>query len=93
MLVASASGSPTGTFIFDNLGNSYSRSCMTIGNSNNNQGYSNAVSALLRDVPVQGTITVDNVPEEATTLTFKIGVSVCQGKSYTHMTFKNVPIN
>lgn len=92
MLVASASGSPTGTFIFDNLGNSYSRSCMTIGNSNNNQGYSNAVSALLRDVPVQGTITVDNVPEDATTLTFKIGVSVCQGKPYTHMTFKNVPI-
>ena len=92
MLVSPANGASMGTFIFDNLGNSYRNSYMTIG-SNNNQRTSTMGSAIPQDVPVQGTITIDNVPEEATTLTFKIGVSVCQGKPYTHMTFKNVPIN
>ena len=91
MLVRPANGASMGTFIFDNLGNSYRSSYMTIG-SDNNQRIATMGGAIPQDVPVQGTITIDNVPEEATTLTFKIAVSVCKGKPYVHMTFKNVPI-
>ena len=91
LLLAPANGVATGSFIFDNLGNTYNNCYITLGN-NNNQRRSNVGVTIPLDVPVQGSVTVENVPSNASTMTFKLGVSPCIGKSWTHMTFKNVPI-
>ena len=63
--------------IFDDLGNSYNRQYMTFRNQGN--AYSNAIGvAFPEDVPCTGNVTVQNVPDEATKLTVKLGVWINQ---------------
>ena len=77
--------------IFDDLGNSYNRQYMTFRNQGN--AYSNAIGvAFPEDVPCTGTVTVQNVPDEATKLTVKLGVWINQTLGNTYISFKNVPI-
>ena len=77
--------------IFDDLGNSYNRQYMTFRDQGN--AYSNAIGvAFPEDVPCTGTVTVQNVPDEATNLTVKLGVWINQTLGNTYISFKNVPI-
>ena len=77
--------------IFDDLGNSYNRQYMTFRNQGN--AYSNAIGvAFPEDVPCTGTVTVQNVPDEATKLTVKLGVWINQTLGNTYISFKNVQI-
>ena len=77
--------------IFDDLGNSYNRQYMTFRNQGN--AYSNAIGvAFPEDVPCTGNVTVQNVPDEATKLTVKLGVWINQTLGNTYISFKNVPI-
>ena len=77
--------------IFDDLGNSYNRQYMTFRDQGN--AYSNAIGvAFPEDVPCTGTVTVQNVPDEATKLTVKLGVWINQTLGNTYISFKNVPI-
>ena len=77
--------------IFDDLGNSYFRQYMTFRDQGN--AYSNAIGvAFPEDVPCTGTVTVQNVPDEATNLTVKLGVWINQTLGNTYISFKNVPI-
>ena len=77
--------------IFDDLGNSYNRQYMTFRNQGN--AYSNAIGvAFPEDVPCTGTVTIQNVPDEATKLTVKLGVWINQTLGNTYISFKNVPI-
>ncbi len=77
--------------IFDDLGNSYFRQYMTFRDQGN--AYSNAIGvAFPEDVPYTGTVTVQNVPDEATNLTVKLGVWINQTLGNTYISFKNVPI-
>lgn len=79
------------TIIIDNLGNSYFRQYMTFRDQGN--AYSNAIGvAFPEDVPCTGTVTVQNVPDEATNLTVKLGVWINQTLGNTYISFKNVPI-
>lgn len=79
------------TIIMDNLGNSYFRQYMTFRDQGN--AYSNAIGvAFPEDVPCTGTVTVQNVPDEATNLTVKLGVWINQTLGNTYISFKNVPI-
>ena len=84
--------------IFDDLGNSYFRQYMTFRNKGN-VSVNAIVVAFPEDVPCTGTITVQNVPDEATKLTVKLGVRINQtlGNSYislgnSYISFKNVPV-
>ena len=77
--------------IFDDLGNSYNRQYMTFRDQGN--AYSNAIGvAFPEDVPCTGTVTVQNVPDEATKLTVKLGIWINQTLGNTYISFKNVPI-
>ena len=77
--------------IFDDLGNSYNRQYMTFRNQGN--AWSNAIGvAFPEGVPCTGTVTVQNVPKSATTLTVKLGVWINQIMGNTYISFKNVPI-
>lgn len=77
--------------IFDDLGNSYNRQYMTFRDQGN--AYSNTIGvAFPEDVPCTGTVTVQNVPDEATNLTVKLGVWINQTLGNTYISFKNVPI-
>ena len=77
--------------IFDDLGNSYNRQYMTFRDQGN--AYSNTIGvAFPEDVPCTGTVTVQNVPDEATKLTVKLGVWINQTLGNTYISFKNVPI-
>ena len=77
--------------IFDDLGNSYNRQYMTFRNQGN--AWSNAIGvAFPEGVPCTGTVTVQNVPKSATTLTVKLGVWINQIMGHTYISFKNVPI-
>ena len=77
--------------IFDNSGNSYNRQYMTFRNQGN--AWSNAIGvAFPEDLPCTGTVTVQNVPKSATTLTIKLGVWINQIMGNTYISFKNVPI-
>lgn len=77
--------------IFDDLGNSYNRQYMTFRGSGN--AYSNSVSgAFPEEVPCTGTVTVQDVPKSAKTLTVKLGVWINQTLGNTYISFKNVPI-
>lgn len=77
--------------IFDNSGNSYNRQYMTFRNQGN--AWSNAIGvAFPEDLPCTGTVTVQNVPKSATTLTVKLGVWINQIMGNTYISFKNVPI-
>lgn len=79
------------TIIMDNLGNSYFRQYMTFRDQGN--AYSNTIGvAFPEDVPCTGTVTVQNVPDEATKLTVKLGVWINQTLGNTYISFKNVPI-
>lgn len=79
------------TIIMDNLGNSYFRQYMTFRDQGN--AYSNTIGvAFPEDVPCTGTVTVQNVPDEATNLTVKLGVWINQTLGNTYISFKNVPI-
>lgn len=77
--------------IFDDSGNSYNRQYMTFRNQGN--AWSNAIGvAFPEDLPCTGTVTVQNVPKSATTLTIKLGVWINQIMGNTYISFKNVPI-
>ena len=77
--------------IFDDSGNSYNRQYMTFRNQGN--AWSNAIGvAFPEDLPCTGTVTVQNVPKSATTLTVKLGVWINQIMGNTYISFKNVPI-
>ena len=77
--------------IFDDLGNSYNRQYMTFRNQGN--AWSNAIGvAFPEGVPCTGTVTVQNVPKSATTLTVKLGVWINQIMGNIYISFKNVPI-
>lgn len=77
--------------IFDDSGNSYNRQYMTFRNQGN--AWSNAIGvAFPSDLPCTGTVTVQNVPKSATTLTIKLGVWINQIMGNTYISFKNVPI-
>lgn len=79
------------TIIMDNLGNSYFRQYMTFRDQGN--AYSNTIGvAFPEDVPCTGTVTVQNVPDEATNLTVKLGVWINQTLGNTYISFKDVPI-
>lgn len=79
------------TIIIDNLGNSYFRQYMTFRDQGN--AYSNTIGvAFPEDVPCTGTVTVQNVPDEATNLTVKLGVWINQTLGNTYISFKDVPI-
>lgn len=79
------------TIIMDNLGNSYFRQYMTFRDQGN--AYSNTIGvAFPEDVPCTGTVMVQNVPDEATNLTVKLGVWINQTLGNTYISFKNVPI-
>ena len=84
------------TIIYDNLGNQYEKQAMTLGNQSDS-GYGNIRVPLLEYVGCNGSISIENVPANAETLTIKLCVSgydPSKGNLFTneHISIKNLPI-
>ncbi len=62
------------TIIYDNLGNQYEKQAMSLGNQSDS-GYGNVRVPLLEYVGCNGSISIENVPANAETLTIKLCVS------------------
>ena len=62
------------TIIYDNLGNQYEKQAMSLGNQSDS-GYGNIRVPLLEYVGCNGSISIENVPANAETLTIKLCVS------------------
>ena len=84
------------TIIYDNLGNQYEKQAMSLGNQSDS-GYGNIRVPLLEYVGCNGSISIENVPANAETLTIKLCVSgydPSKGNLFTneHISIKNLPI-
>ena len=84
------------TIIYDNLGNQYEKQAMTLGNQSDS-GYGNIRVPLLEYVGCNGSISIENVPANAETLTIKLCVSgyePAKGNLFTneHISIRNLPI-
>ena len=84
------------TIIYDNLGNQYEKQAMSLGNQSDS-GYGNVRVPLLEYVGCNGSISIENVPANAETLTIKLCVSgydPSKGYLFTneHISIKNLPI-
>ncbi len=88
---------PNGTMksiVMDNTGTLYYYPTMTFGNQTSN-GVDVLSSPLYEDVPYKCTIVMRDVPEEATTITAKVGVMAYMHKNQLEdnkFTYKDVPI-
>ncbi len=80
--------------VFDNLGNEYFYSLFTFRNSSSKENVIG--TAFPEDTPCTGTVTVYNVPDNASTLTIMLGVFAYPDQSYNladkRIYFKNIPI-
>ncbi len=84
------------TIIYDNLGNQYEKQAMTLGNQSDS-GYGNVRVPLLEYVGCNGSISIENVPANAETLTIKLCVSgyePAKGNLFIneHISIQNLPI-
>ena len=84
------------TIIYDNLGNQYEKQAMSLGNQSDS-GYGNIRVPLLEYVGCNGSISIENVPANAETLTIKLCVSgydPSKGNLFIneHISIKNLPI-
>ena len=84
------------TIIYDNLGNQYEKQAMSLGNQSDN-GYGSVRVPLLEYVGCNGSISIENVPANAETLTIKLCVSGYDPATgnlftYEHISIRNLPI-
>ena len=79
--------------VFDNFSNMYENCLIGVGDGGrHNSRFTLMDASIPRDVPVQFIITAYNVKEDASTLTFKLGIATVYTSNRSYITFKNVPI-